>query len=245
MARIRQLQPSERGIFYCRQRDTAEELARLLGCGFFHSTSVSKEETIAAWMDGFCAATGALGTGVDFPGIVYIVHIGVPYGMIDFAQETGRGGRSGEAVDSIVLLTDVESQELARKDAAELSIDEMAIKVFIETRECRRLAMSAYLDEEGKTCRDVEGRPCDRCGEGTADWSATQVRRAEEAQRVEQGLDEAQRQCGFCLVTLGTDAADHPPSKCSTTSGLDLTTSETLRDAVAYRAPINYTTYTS
>ncbi len=101
MARIRRLQPGERGIFYCRQRDTAEELAKLLGCGFFHSTSVSKEETIASWMEkgGFCAATGVLGTGVDFPGIVYIVHVGVPYGMIDFAQETGRGGRSGEAVD--------------------------------------------------------------------------------------------------------------------------------------------------
>ena len=236
MARIRRLQPGERGIFYCRQRDTAEELAKLLGCGFFHSTSVSKEETIASWMEdgGFCAATGALGTGVDFPGIVYIVHVGVPYGMIDFAQETGRGGRSGEAVDSIVLLTDVESRELARKEAAELSIDEMAMKVFIETKECRRLVMSGYLDEEGKTCADVEGRPCDHCGEGIADWTATQVRRAEEVQRVEQGLDEAQRQCGFCLVTLGTDAADHAPSKCSTTPGLDLTTSEQLRDGIAY-----------
>jgi len=41
---------------------------------------------------GFCAAAGALGTGVDFPGIVYIVHIRIPYGMIDFAQETGREG---------------------------------------------------------------------------------------------------------------------------------------------------------
>ena len=235
-ARIRRLQPGERGIFYCRQRDTAEELAKLLGCGFFHSTSVSKEETVTSWMEkgGFCAATGALGTGVDFPGIVYIVHIGVPYGMIDFAQETVRGGRSGEAVDSIVLLTDVETRDLGRKEAAELSIDEMAMKVFIETKECRRLVMSGYLDEEGKRCADVEGRPRDHCGEGVADWTATQVRRAEEVQRVEQGLDEAQRQCGFCLVTLGTDAADHPPSKCSTTPGLDMTTSEPLRDAVVY-----------
>jgi superfamily II DNA helicase RecQ len=86
---------------------------------------------------GFCAATGALRTGVDFPGIVYIVYVRVPYRMIDFAQETGHRGRSGEAVDLIVLLTDVESQELARKEAAELSIDEMAMKVFIETKECQ------------------------------------------------------------------------------------------------------------
>jgi hypothetical protein len=94
--------------------------------------------------------------------------------------------------------------------------------------------MSGYLDEEGKTCADVEGRLCDHCGEGVADWTATQVWRAEEVQRVEQGLDEAQRQCGFCLVTLGTDAADHAPGKCSTTPWLDLTTSKQLWDGVAY-----------
>jgi hypothetical protein len=34
---------------------------------------------------GFCAATGALGTGIDFPGIVYIVYIRVLYRIIDFA----------------------------------------------------------------------------------------------------------------------------------------------------------------
>lgn len=50
---------------------------------------------------------------------------------------------------------------------------------FIETKECRRLAMSGYLDEEGKTCADVEGRLCDRCGEGVADWTASQARAAE------------------------------------------------------------------
>lgn len=71
MARLRRLQPGERGIFYCRARDQAEELAKLLGCGFFHSTSASKEETIASWMEngGFCAATGALGTGSTSPAL--------------------------------------------------------------------------------------------------------------------------------------------------------------------------------
>ena len=73
------------------------------------------------------AATGALGTGGDYPRIVYIVHIGVPYGMIDFAQETGRGGRAGEEVDSIVLLEDAEYQRLEKQDAAELTVDELAM----------------------------------------------------------------------------------------------------------------------
>jgi superfamily II DNA helicase RecQ len=245
MARIRQLQPGKRGIFYCRQRDTAEELAKLLRYRFFHSISARKEETIVSWIEngGFCAATGALGTGVDFPGIVYIVYIGVPYRMIDFAQESGRGRQSSKAVDSIVLLTDVETRDLARKEPAELSIDEIAIKVFIETKECRQLVMSGYLDEEGKTCTDAQGRLCNHCSKGVADWTATQVQQAEEVQQVEQGLDEAQRQYGFCLVALGTAAADHLPSKCSATPGLDLMTSEQLHDRVTYDRRNQYQVY--
>ena len=53
---------------------------------------------------GLIVATSALGTGVDFPGIVIILHVDLPYGMIDFAQESGRGGRAGEDVDSVVLV---------------------------------------------------------------------------------------------------------------------------------------------
>jgi superfamily II DNA helicase RecQ len=111
MARLRRLRNGERGIFYCRSKDQAEELAKQMGIGFYHSASDNKEETIMDWMEkgGFTAATAALGTGVDFPGIVYIVHVCIPYGMIDFSQETGRGGRSGEAMDFIILLTDMES----------------------------------------------------------------------------------------------------------------------------------------
>jgi superfamily II DNA helicase RecQ len=30
-------------------------------------------------------ATSALGTGVDFPGIVFTLYVDIPYGMIDFA----------------------------------------------------------------------------------------------------------------------------------------------------------------
>jgi len=35
-----------------------------------------------------------------------------------------------------VLLTDIKTCDLAHKEPAELSIDEIAIKVFIKTKEC-------------------------------------------------------------------------------------------------------------
>jgi superfamily II DNA helicase RecQ len=87
IAQVRQLQPGKCSIFYCRQQDTVEELAKLLRYRFFHSISARKEETIVSWIEngGFCTATRALGTGIDFPGIVYIVYIRVLYRIIDFA----------------------------------------------------------------------------------------------------------------------------------------------------------------
>jgi superfamily II DNA helicase RecQ len=47
----------------------------------------------------FIVATSALGTGGDSPDIVYVLHIGVLYDIIDFAQESGRAGRGSEPVD--------------------------------------------------------------------------------------------------------------------------------------------------
>ncbi|KAH7327553.1 P-loop containing nucleoside triphosphate hydrolase protein [Rhexocercosporidium sp. MPI-PUGE-AT-0058] len=134
MARLRRLGPGERGIFYCSSRDGTEEVAKVLGCPHYHSMVDEKDAAVEKWLKeaGFMAASGALGTGGDYPGIIYIVHIGVPYGMIDFAQETGRGGRAGEDVDSIILLEDAEYQRLAKQDAAELTVDELAMHPYFQ-----------------------------------------------------------------------------------------------------------------
>lgn len=47
-------------------------------------------------------------------------------------------------------------------------------------------------------------------------------------------MDEAQRQCGFCLVTLSADVVDYSLNKCSITLGLNITMSEKLRDSIRY-----------
>ncbi|KAK1838378.1 hypothetical protein CCHR01_18994, partial [Colletotrichum chrysophilum] len=49
-------------------------------------------------------ATTGLGTGVDIEGIVVVIHAEQPYGLVDFVQQTGRGGRrAGEVVESIIV----------------------------------------------------------------------------------------------------------------------------------------------
>jgi len=77
-----------------------------LGCGYYHAGMVERGEKLEDRVKkgGLIIATSALATGVDHAGTVFVLHVGLPYGMIDFAQESRRAGRGGEEVDSIILL---------------------------------------------------------------------------------------------------------------------------------------------
>lgn len=117
------------------------------------------------WTSGALVATGALGAGVDVEGIKHVVHIGMPYGLINFDQESGRGGRGGEEVKSRILLSVSEMERLERLRPETLPIDDRAMQEFIVTKTCRRLVRSKYMngEEEAKRCVEVEGVLCDRC----------------------------------------------------------------------------------
>ncbi len=86
-----------KGVIYCQDRAQCETLAEMLRCGYYHSELSEEDKTdrVRVWLDrgGWIVATTALGTGVDYPGIVFVLHAGMPYGMIDYAQESGRAGR--------------------------------------------------------------------------------------------------------------------------------------------------------
>ena len=87
--------------------------------------------------------------------------------MIDYAQESGRGGRRGEAVDAVVL---VEHREVERAlEQKSDDIDVQAMGLFIIGSGCRRQLMSRYLDSTGMSCGDTESARCDRCGEGVSE----------------------------------------------------------------------------
>ena len=98
---------------------------------YYHADVIDRADRIKTWLErgGFITATSALGTGVDFPGIVFILHAGVPWSMIDYAQESGRGGRGGEVADSVIV---VEEGAVERRMAARLgSVDIYTIGRFI------------------------------------------------------------------------------------------------------------------
>lgn len=196
----RQLRDSKKGVIYCSSKAQCEELARELNCGFYHAGVVDRAERLEAWLEdgGLIVATSALGTGVDFPGIIFILHVGMPWSMIDFAQESGRGGRAGELVDSVII---VEKGEVERQLEREKgSIDVQAMGLFILGSGCRRGMMSEYLDRMRVECKDIESAGCDRCGEGLVEWQAAQTQTSLGWQAVQRVMDELRDGCAVCWV---------------------------------------------
>ncbi|KAL1601392.1 hypothetical protein SLS60_006304 [Paraconiothyrium brasiliense] len=87
--RQEQLQGGKKGVVYCHSKPACEMLAAALGCRYYHADELDRAEILASWLEegGLIVTTSALGTGVDFPGIVFVLHVGMPWSMIDYCQE--------------------------------------------------------------------------------------------------------------------------------------------------------------
>jgi len=150
---------------------------------------------------GLVIATSALGTGLDMPGITFVFHAGLPHGMIDFAQESGRGGRAGELVDSLIMVEEGLTLE-GCVSGGWVGLDKGAMVAFVQSKgECRRAIMSRFLDRQAVCCREVEGANCDQCGEGRAEWAAANQEVASEEATVRRILDELAGGCSICWLT--------------------------------------------
>jgi superfamily II DNA helicase RecQ len=113
-------------------------MATELGCAHYHAGVIDRAERLEQWSErgGWIVATGALGTGVDFPGILVVVHMGMPYSMINFTQESGRAGRGDEVVDSFVVIEERWVEDKMAMERASMSIDEMAMGSFLTSVRC-------------------------------------------------------------------------------------------------------------
>jgi superfamily II DNA helicase RecQ len=208
-----------KGVVYSRSRDQCERLARGLKCAYYHAGAADNEERLKVWLErgGLIVATSALGTGVDSPGIVFTLHVDIPYGMIDFSQESGRAGRAGEDVDSVMMVEEgkAERQSAGGKGGG---VDESIMRDFITTRGCRRRVMGLYLDNKEVECgHDASLAKCDRCGEGVTALERDYARAARERQTVEEMLDGVTDNCVFCFIASTDDAGaswTHDPEEC-------------------------------
>ncbi|KAF2179188.1 P-loop containing nucleoside triphosphate hydrolase protein [Zopfia rhizophila CBS 207.26] len=196
----RSLRGGKKGVVYCNGKEQCEEIAAELDCAYYHADVVDRAERLEEWVEegGFIVATSALGTGVDFPAIVFILHVGMPWSMIDYAQESGRGGRAGETVDSVIMVEDGQVEARLQKNSG--SIDVYAMGLFIQASGCRRGAMSEYLDGKRVECGGINAAGCDRCGEGLVEWQDSQSEAAREWEHVSTLMSELTGACAVCWV---------------------------------------------
>ena len=62
----------------------------------------------------------ALDMGVDYPDIVFVLHMGMPHSMINYTQESRHARCDGEVVDSIVLVKEKEKEREAEQSSNNL-----------------------------------------------------------------------------------------------------------------------------
>jgi len=74
-------------VIYVRSYALGESVAEEMDYPFYKATATDKQELLDQWASssgGWIIATGALGTGIDIPGVVYIIYLGRPYGLTSF-----------------------------------------------------------------------------------------------------------------------------------------------------------------
>jgi superfamily II DNA helicase RecQ len=70
-----------------RSYETGGVVSRVLECPFYRARVESKGEVLQEWVQGsggWIVATGALGTGINIEGIIYVVYVGRLYGLTSF-----------------------------------------------------------------------------------------------------------------------------------------------------------------
>ena len=110
-------------------------------------------------------ATIALGMGIDLKNVNTIIHYGAPRSLEDYFQESGRGGRSGEAAKSIIYWKPKDCPML--KKITNINDQEtVAVRRYVENcSECRRYQLLKYLDPMLAKNGTSSSSCCDVCSQ--------------------------------------------------------------------------------
>jgi superfamily II DNA or RNA helicase len=247
-ALIDNLNSGGRGIVYCLSKQWAKDIRDRINSDageyvaeIYHAgqSAEEREWIYGNWKKGrwkVLIATSALGMGVDYGEVRFVIHHGGSRSLIDFSQESGRAGRDGKRAESIVV-TSKRFRQSCEWMSEEHPEEWQAMKEWIEGENCRRWALGEYTDGKGKGIVCLAGEKCilcDVCERGRNDegdgngWVPPEVgmsvrmnvsqakddgrERIEIAMRVKGLLDELRDGCGVCW--WHGDKADHELKRC-------------------------------
>ena len=168
--------PSARGIIFIRARrdvDPFKSTAKFPVCTYHgHMHDEEREEQLRTWLSDsrtsgpkWIVATTALLHGVDYPTVNCVIFLGVPYGLYDFVQGSGRAGRSGQKALIAIVHSSVGSQTQQKSNAGGFTCEEGVGKM-LKSPGCRRAVVSEFMDGQRITCSTLPNSElCDMCGE--------------------------------------------------------------------------------
>lgn len=168
-----------RAIIFTRTRTGADDLAALLGCRSYHAdvgNVPEKAQIISSWASGegspFLVGTSGLGAGLDYPSVRVVMHVDEPYGLMEFVQESGRGGRDGAPAESIVVLR----HAWKPRSPFDIDMNEAWLHRYLTSEGCRRGSIEKFMDHvDGASCCPPQTVACDHCSQGHSPPTPTEL----------------------------------------------------------------------
>jgi superfamily II DNA helicase RecQ len=162
------LKKGEKILIFCRSVNEVKSIGESLKCCVYYSKSELKKASLEDWKKGenkIMVTTSALGAGMNISNVVMVIHLGKTFGCTSFVQESGRGGREGEAFKSVTMIDEMMYRRLEDMDYRLLTPEDAALTEFITIKGCRRKALSRYQDgaEHETDCMSLKAEPCDNC----------------------------------------------------------------------------------
>jgi superfamily II DNA or RNA helicase len=165
-------------VIYCKSIAETKRMAKALGCKAYYREVGTEEEKRQVQAElvrrggaRVFTATNALGLGIDAPSIRTVVHIGIPFDLRQYGQESGRAGRDGGRSEAIMLRW-VKNGRNGRVIMEKNTRAGEEVRTFVRGERCRKVVIEEFMDGKARAvrCRVREGEAgCDvyeRAGEG-------------------------------------------------------------------------------
>ncbi|QRV75696.1 Helicase conserved C-terminal domain [Ceratobasidium sp. AG-Ba] len=168
-----QLRGTETILVMCRSRKTVDLLAaKYPSSTSYHSDLPEdvRQRNMELYMSGRAQvmfATSGFGTGVHKIDVPVVVHLEMPYGVLSYAQESGRAGRNG--LPALALILSVTTHTFPPRDGDSARLNAYHVMLNMSKGDlCQRQVMSGCLDGEDRQITCAVGR-CLDCGVCKAD----------------------------------------------------------------------------